>query len=56
MSTEKTFRDRLTTNDAEGKRLWVYPKKPKGKLTNYRNYVSYVLLIFMFGAPFVKIN
>jgi cytochrome c oxidase accessory protein FixG len=40
----------------EGKRAWVYPKKPSGKLYQYRKYVSYFLLAFLFAAPFVKIN
>src|SRR5690554_3563308 len=40
----------------EGKRAWVYPKKPSGKLYRYRKYVSYLLLAFFFISPFVKIN
>lgn len=53
---EDTFRDRLSTVDDSGKRVWVYPKKPKGNLTNYRTLVSIVLLVFLFGAPFIKID
>ncbi len=53
---EETFRDHLATVDAEGKRIWVYPKKPKGLFTNYRNLVSYILLAFLFAAPFIKIG
>ena len=53
---EETFRDHLATMDKEGKRLWVYPKKPKGKFTNYRSLVSYVLLVVLIGGPFVKIG
>ncbi|NQZ76161.1 MAG: 4Fe-4S binding protein, partial [Ekhidna sp.] len=55
-SVEETFRDHLSTVDKEGKRLWLYPKMPKGKLTNYRSWVSYGLLLFLFVAPFVKIG
>jgi len=51
-----TFRDRLATISEEGKRVWVYPKKPKGKLYNKRGIVAYLLLIFVFAAPFVKIR
>lgn len=40
----------------EGKRSWVYPKKPSGKLYRYRKYVSYILLAILFAAPFIKIN
>ncbi len=50
------FRDHISTVDAEGKRVWVYPKKPKGKLYNYRKYVSYLLLTLLFAGPFIKIN
>ncbi len=50
------FRDSLGTMTEEGKRAWVYPKKPSGKLYQYRKYVSYFLLAFLFAAPFVKIN
>ena len=55
-TVEETFRDHLSTVDKDGKRVWVYPKKPKGRFTNYRTLVSYLLLLFLFGAPFVKIN
>ena len=53
---EEAFRDTISTVDEEGKRVWLYPKKPKGKFTNYRNYLSYVLLILLFGTPWVKIG
>lgn len=55
-SAEETFRDHLYTVDKEGKRVWVYPKKPKGRFTNYRAIVSYLLLLFLFGAPFIKMD
>lgn len=50
------FRDHISTVDEQGKRIWVYPKKPKGKLYNYRKYVSYLLLALLFAGPFIKIN
>ncbi|WP_299823147.1 cytochrome c oxidase accessory protein CcoG [uncultured Pontibacter sp.] len=50
------FRDHISTVDDQGKRVWVYPKKPKGKLYNYRKYVSYLLLAILFSGPFIKIN
>ncbi|MEM8929191.1 MAG: cytochrome c oxidase accessory protein CcoG [Bacteroidota bacterium] len=53
---EENFRDSISTVTAEGKRAWVYPKKPYGKLYEYRKYVSYLLLTFLFAAPFVKIG
>lgn len=56
MSDNQSFRDSISTVNKEGKRSWVYPKKPIGKLYEYRKYVSYVLLIFLLVSPFIKIN
>ncbi|MDP5229851.1 MAG: cytochrome c oxidase accessory protein CcoG [Cellulophaga sp.] len=53
---QDNFRDTIGTINEEGKRAWVFPKKPSGKLYEYRKYVSYLLLAFLFAAPFVKIN
>jgi len=53
---DEEFRDRLGTINEEGKRAWVYPKKPGGKLYKYRKLVSYFLITFLFLAPFVKVN
>lgn len=50
------FRDTIGTLNEEGKRAWVFPKKPDGKWYKYRKYVSYVLLLFLFSAPFIKIG
>jgi len=52
----ESFRDSIATINEEGKRAWVFPKKPSGKFYDYRKIVSYVLLAFLFAAPFVKIN
>jgi cytochrome c oxidase accessory protein FixG len=54
---EKTdFRDRLATIDEKGRRVWVYAKRPKGKLTFWRNIVGFALLLFFIIAPFVRIH
>lgn len=50
------FRDELATVTKEGKRVWIYPKKPSGRYYNARTVLSYFLLIFLFAAPFIKIN
>ncbi|WP_116769478.1 cytochrome c oxidase accessory protein CcoG [Maribacter litoralis] len=50
------FRDSIGTIKEDGKRAWVFPKKPSGKLYEYRKYVSYVLLVFLIASPFIKIN
>src|SRR5690606_544337 len=50
---------RKKTNSEEtgsGKRRWIYPKLIKGKLYRYRSLVSYLLLIPLFLAPFIKVN
>jgi cytochrome c oxidase accessory protein FixG len=52
----ENFRDTIGTINDDGKRAWVFPKKPSGKLYQYRKYVSYFLLLFLVAAPFVKIN
>ncbi|KGE15807.1 cytochrome c oxidase accessory protein CcoG [Sphingobacterium deserti] len=40
----------------QGKRKWIYAKKPKGRFYLYRQWVGYPLLLFFFAAPFIKIN
>ncbi|WP_204346045.1 cytochrome c oxidase accessory protein CcoG [Psychroserpens algicola] len=52
----ESFRDTIGTVTDEGKRAWVYPKKPSGRYYEKRKIVSYGLLIFLFAAPFIKIN
>jgi cytochrome c oxidase accessory protein FixG len=53
---EGEYRDRIATVNEDGKRIWVYPKKPSGRYYNKRKILSYVLLIILFGAPHLKIN
>jgi len=53
---EENFRDTIGTISEEGKRAWIFPKKPSGRYYKYRKWVSYGLLIFLFASPFVKIN
>jgi cytochrome c oxidase accessory protein FixG len=50
------FRDKISTVDHAGKRLWIYPKMPKGKFTNWRMVVNTVLLTVLFVGPFLRIN
>lgn len=51
---ESTFRDRPTTFSKEGKRVWLFPKMPKGKLYNIRRIIAWALLVFFYVAPFLK--
>ncbi len=53
---EENFRDTIGTINEEGKRAWVFPKKPSGRFYKYRIWVSYFLLLFLFAAPFIKVN
>lgn len=53
---EGSFRDRLSTVSEQGKRLWVYAKKPHGTLTNYRSIVAYTCIVLLFAVPFIKVN
>ncbi len=50
------FRDKISTVDKAGKRVWVYPKKPKGKFTNWRTLVYVILLLILFTGPFLRIG
>jgi len=53
---EEEFRDSIATVDERGKRIWVFPKKPKGKFTNARTLVAIILLVLLFSGPFIKIG
>jgi cytochrome c oxidase accessory protein FixG len=50
------FRDSIATIDKQGKRNFIFPKKPKGTFYNYRTYVSWLLLVFFLASPFIKIK
>ncbi|WP_298473943.1 cytochrome c oxidase accessory protein CcoG [uncultured Maribacter sp.] len=56
MAQDEKFRDSIGTINEEGKRAWVFPKKPSGKFYEYRKWVSYALLLFLIASPFIKIN
>lgn len=55
-TANKSFRDSIATINEQGKRNWIYPIKPKGRLYDLRKYLSYVYLIVFFGLPFIKVN
>lgn len=50
------FRNHLATVTKEGKRKWIFPKKPSGRFYNSRTIVSFFLLAFLIIAPFIKVN
>lgn len=53
---KESFRDHLATVNKEGKRNWIYPKKPGGRFYKARNIVAVFLLLFFFSGPFITIN
>lgn len=53
---EGTFRDHIATVNEKGKRIWIFPKKPKGTFYNYRKLLSYLLLVLLFGLPHIKFH
>jgi cytochrome c oxidase accessory protein FixG len=52
----ESFRDSVSTISKEGKRNWIYPKRPAGRHYRARTWVSVVLLALLFGLPFVEVN
>jgi cytochrome c oxidase accessory protein FixG len=50
------FRDHLATADKEGRRKWIYPRQPAGRFYRWRTWLSWILLIVLFGGPFIRIN
>jgi cytochrome c oxidase accessory protein FixG len=53
---DQSFRDSVATIDHKGKRNFLFPKKPKGKLYRWRTIASLVYLTIFFTLPFVKIG
>ena len=51
-----SFRNELSTVNKQGERQWVFARKPKGKLYNYRQVFGYFLLLFLILAPIIQIN
>lgn len=50
------YRDHINTIRPDGKRAWIFAKKPKGRLYQWRSLVSYLLLALMFLGPYVRIH
>lgn len=55
-SFDEEFRNTIATVDEEGKRIWIYPKKPKGSFHNARIVVTIILLAIFFAGPFIRIG
>src|SRR5690606_614212 len=53
---EESFRDSVTTITKDGKRQFIYPKKPKGRYYRLRSIISLIYLIVFFSLPFFRVN
>ncbi len=53
---ESYFRDKLSTVDEQGNRVWLFPKKPKGKFFNRRRALALFLLTLLYVGPFLKVH
>ena len=52
----ESFRDAIATVDAQGKRVWIYPKKPQGRYYTARKWVTAVFVALFLVMPFIKID
>ena len=52
----ESFRDRIATVDASGKRKWIFAQKPKGTFYNIRTYVSFIFFLIFVTLPFIHVN
>src|ERR1041385_963658 len=53
---EERFRAELASVETDGRRKWIYAKKPKGAFYRWRTAVSVALLAFLAISPFAKIG
>jgi cytochrome c oxidase accessory protein FixG len=51
-----SFRDKIATVDKAGKRVWLFPQQPEGRLYSLRSWVSLLYLAVFFGLPFIKVG
>ncbi|MEI7963554.1 MAG: cytochrome c oxidase accessory protein CcoG [Chitinophagaceae bacterium] len=56
LDEEGSFRDSVATINSEGKRNFINPRKPKGRLYNLRTWFSIFYLAVFFTLPFIKLH
>ena len=56
INEQESFRDSVATINKQGKRNWIFPSQPKGKLYNLRTLLSIFYLIALVSLPFIKVN
>ncbi|MBU3742835.1 MAG: 4Fe-4S binding protein, partial [Candidatus Kapabacteria bacterium] len=50
------FRSELASITRDGRRRWIYARKPSGRFYRWRSVVAVILLAFLFIAPHVKVH
>ena len=50
------FRNELASVAPDGRRRWIYARQPSGRFYRARTLLSWFLLAFLFGAPFIKVH
>lgn len=53
---QEAFRDTVATVTKDGKRNYIHPKKPKGKLYKRRTWFTVLYLLIFFTLPFIKVD
>jgi cytochrome c oxidase accessory protein FixG len=53
---DESFRDRMPSVTAKGKRNWIYAWQPKGKYYTRRSILSIFYVVLFFALPFIKIQ
>lgn len=56
LELDQSFRDSVATINDKGDRNFLFPKKPKGRYTQRRQLMSYLLLAVFFSVPFIRIG
>jgi cytochrome c oxidase accessory protein FixG len=51
-----TFRNALASVHMDGRRKWIFARQPSGRFYRARTILSWFLLAFLFGAPFIQLN
>jgi cytochrome c oxidase accessory protein FixG len=53
---DESFRGRISSVTASGKRNWIYALQPSGKFYRYRNYLAWACLGIFFTLPFIYVR
>lgn len=50
------FRSELASITPDGRRRWIYARKPSGRFYRWRSVVALFLLAFLFAAPYIHVH